>query len=320
VKAASTSEAYSVLGSIEEAISAIAPGFESKGAAFAVAGPISNGEAIVTNWPVDVSCRTIRLSDLPQVLFPEEVTVLLNDLEAGAYGVFTMGEHQRLNPLFEQLWPDVAPNGPILSDSRTAVLAIGSGLRVALIIKSELMKHPLVIPTELGHQQIPLVMNKNPNKEEEWELAQFISDFYYKGAMSPEYEDISSGRGLCLAYQFFTKKATGEIVDSDAVEIVHKAQEGDPVARQALTWHYKLFMRLAKDVAMSFTCDSVVLALDDQVKNWWFVQEVADVLMEEFYSYTHPNWLNAVRVYTQTQLFNFSILGTDYVAQRMAGK
>jgi glucokinase len=317
VKAASISEVYSILGSIEQAISAIAPGFQSKGAAIAVAGPITNGEAIVTNWPVDISGRMIRLSDLPQVLFPETAAVLLNAFEAGAYGIFVMGEQHGLDPLFAQLWADVAPRGPILSNSRTAVLVMGSGLEVALIVQSPLLKHPLVVPTEFGHQQIPLVMDKNPGKAEEWELTQFISDFYYKGAKTPEYEDILSGRGLRLAYQFFAKKATGEIVNSDAAEIAHKAQEGDPVARQALTWHYKLFIRSAKDVAIAFTCDSVVLVLDDQIKNWWFVQQVADMLKDEFYSYTHPDWLNGIRVYVQTQFFNFNILGTDYIAHRL---
>jgi glucokinase len=323
VKAAGTAEAYSILGAIEQAIEAIAPGFESKGAAIAVAGPISNGQAIITNWPGDVSTRTVNVSDLPQRLFPEPSTVFLNDLEAGAYGVLAVGEKQGLDPLFVQLWTDVAPSGPILSNTRTAVLAMGSGFGVALIVKTALLKDPLVVPTELGHLQIPLVMDKDPSKAEEWELLQFVSDFYYKGALCPEYEDIASARGLRLAYQFFTKKATGELIDYDATDagdIARRAQDGDPVARQALAWHYKLFIRSAKEIATTFTCDSVVLALDNQVKNWWFVQQISDVLKQEFYTFIRPDWLKGIRVYAQTQLLNFNILGTDYMAHRVVNK
>jgi glucokinase len=268
-----------------------------------------------------VSSRTIKLTDLPQRICPAGRTALLNDLEAGAYGVLAVGEQGGLDDLFQQLFTDVAPSGPILSTSRTAVLAMGSGYGVALIVRTPMLKDPLVLPTELGHLQMPLVMAGDPNEAEEHELVQFVSDFYYQGTMSPEFEDIASARGLRLAYQFFYKKANGELIDYDTIDagvIAQKAQAGDPVALEALTWHYKLFIRSAKAIAATLTVDSVVLALDNQVKNGWFVLQAADKLKDEFYTFNRPEWLKGVRVYTQTRLLNFNVLGTDYIAHRLA--
>jgi glucokinase len=320
-KAKSSGDAYSILGKVEEALETLYPDFESRGGAMAIAGPIANGEVVVTNWPGDAAERTIKVSDLPSKLFPSHRTVLLNDLEAGAYGILATGEKKCLDERFTQMWTDVAPSGPILSDSRTAVLAMGSGYGVAIIVKNALLKEAIVLPSELGHLQIPLVMGKDPTKTEEWEFVQFVSDFYYNGTQCPEYEDISSARGLRLAYQYFVQKSTGEVLDFDAIDagdVAERAKSGDRVALEALKWHYKLFIRSAKEIATTFNCDSVVLALDNQVKNWWFVSSISDVLKDEFYNFIRPDWMKGIRVYAQTSLLNFNILGTDYMAHRIS--
>jgi len=238
-----------------------------------------------------------------------------------AYGILATGEANGLEERFAQLWADVAPSGPVLSAGRTAVLAMGSGYGVALIVRSPLLREALVLPTELGHLQIPLVMEKDPGRAEEWELVQFVSDFYYGGRQCPEYEDIASARGLRLAYQYAVRKATGELLDFEAIDagdVARKAKDGDPVAIKALMWHYKLFIRSAKEIATTFTCDSVVLALDNQVKNWWFVQQICELLKDEFYNFIRPDWMKGIRVYAQTELLNFNILGTDYMAHRIS--
>jgi glucokinase len=278
---------------------------------------------LLTNWTGDPALRTIAVSELPPRIFPPGATALLNDLEAGAYGVLSEGEKGRLEPLFTQLWAERAAPGPILSKTRTAVLAMGSGYGVALIVQSPLLAQPLVLGTELGHLQVTQPLEKDPAFAAEKDLLQYVSDYHYGGVHMPEYEDIASGRGLRLAYAYAVKKATGEDlpVDSlDAGAIAQKAQEGDPVAAEALLWHQKLFIRSAKTIATSLCCDSIVLALDNQVKNSWFVFKVSEQLKEEFYSWIRPAWLDGVRVYTQTQTLNFNILGTDYIAHRLAAK
>jgi glucokinase len=321
VRAKSTADVIAILNELTTHIDAVSPGFICAGAALAVAGPITGNRVVLTNWPGEVSERTIIISDLPQRVCPSATTVLLNDLEAGAYGVLAASEQNRLGAVFEQMWPDVAPPGPIVSDRRTAVLAMGSGFGVALIVKSGLLNVPLVLGTELGHVQIPQNCDTHPDYQLEHDLIQHVSNNYYGGSQQPEYEDIASGRGLQLAYQYFALKEKGETVPLDSIDpgvVAANAQTGDPVSRLALTWHYKLFIRSAKSCATSLCCDSVVLALDNQVKNAWFVSQISELLKEEFYHFIRPDWMEGIRVYAQVKLLNFNVLGTDYMARRLS--
>jgi glucokinase len=198
---------------------------------------------------------------------------------------------------------------------------MGSGLGGALIVKSPMIDEPLVLPTEVGHIQIPIVCDKDPASALEHDLVQHISDHYYGGAETPEYEDISSGRGLCLAFQFFKHRNEKEhipIERLDAGEIAESARQGNRTAKEALLWHYKIFLRAAKAVGTSLICDSLVLALDNQVKNSWFVSAVANKLRDEFYNFIRPDWMKGIRVYAQKEILNFNILGTDYMAHQLA--
>jgi len=321
IRAQGTAEIIESFTSLQVALLEMFPDFQCMGAALAVAGPIKDGVVILTNWPGDPSIRTLRVTDLPDKLFPHEKTLLLNDLEAGAYGIVAGNERKILTQYFEQMWPQVAPRGEIVSKGRTAVLAMGSGLGVALIVHPSTVSQPLVLPTELGHLQIAADGKKFAQSEIEYQLIQHVSDYYYDGTHAPEYEDICSGRGLCLTYQFMKQKFDNEkipIEKIDAGNVAELARQGDKAARQALTWHYILFLRAAKAVATSLTCDSVVMALDNQVKNSWFVSAISDQLKDEFYHWIRPDWLTGIRVYTQKEVLNFNLLGTDYMAHRLA--
>jgi glucokinase len=323
IKAASTADSVAVLNELTEKLDALSSGFVCMGAALAVAGPIAGTRVVMTNWPGDEAARTIELSELPQRIVPLAHSVLLNDLEAGAYGVLAASEQGGLEDVFEQLFADVGQKGPIVSDRRTAVCAMGSGYGVAMIVKTPLLDEALVLGTELGHVQIPLACDTDPGYQLEHDLVQHVSNYYYGGSQAPEYEDIASGRGLKLAYQYFALKEKGEKLDVDAIDpgtLAQQAKDGDPVARAAFTWHYKLFLRSAKSIATSLCCDSVVLALDNQVKNAWFVKEIADILKQEFYNFIRPTWITGIRVYAQVKILNFNVLGTDYMARRLAAK
>jgi glucokinase len=196
-----------------------------------------------------------------------------------------------------------------------------SGFGGALIVKSPMLADPLVLPTEIGHIQIPPVCRKDAGYSLEHALIQHLSDHYYKGSQMPEYEDVASGRGLCIVYQFFKRRYEKDHVPLDrldAGEIAELAKEGNKTAREALLWHYKLFIRAAKAVGTSLSCDSLLLALDNQVKNAWFVIAASDKLREEFYTFIRPEWMKGIRVYSQKEVLNFSVLGTDYIAHSLA--
>ena len=320
-KAKSTKDCLNILNHLYDTIQSVAPGAECKGSAFAVAGPISNNTVTFTNWPGKPSLRTVSLSQFPKGVAPAGRSLFFNDLEAGAYGILAAEKSGILESSFDQLFLDKAPKGPLISSKRTAVLAMGSGFGVALIVKNPLFDVPVVIPTELGHLQIPVRMESSPEYPEERGLMQFLANYYYEGKLCPEYEDVASGRGLPLAYQYLYEKEKGEKVDPaelDAGKIAVKANNGDPIARRALTWHYKIFTRAAKCIATSLSCDSVLLALDNQVKNNEFVRSIEKELSDEFYTWIRPDWMNSVRVYTQKVVLNFNILGTTYMANQIA--
>ena len=321
IKAQTTKEMIDALNNFCDQLLSIVPNAEAKGAAIAVAGPITDNTVVFTNWAGPVEGRTVSLSQLPVKLFPEGKSYFLNDLEAGAYGILAAEKSGILESSFDQLFLDKAPKGPLISSKRTAVLAMGSGFGVALIVKNPLFDVPVVIPTELGHLQIPVRMEGSPEYPEERGLMQFLANYYYEGKLCPEYEDVASGRGLPLAYQYLYEKEKGEKVDPaelDAGKIAVKANNGDPIARRALTWHYKIFTRAAKCIATSLSCDSVLLALDNQVKNNEFVRSIEKELNDEFYTWIRPDWMNSVRVYTQKVVLNFNILGTTYMANQIA--
>ena len=321
IRAQGTKEAISVFTSLGETLHEYVPNFETASAVLAVAGPITNGRVILTNWSGEVESRTLVADELPLILFPRGKTVFLNDLEAGAYGIIEAEITNVLDSHFEQMWAFSSPKGKIVSDTRTAVLAMGSGLGVALIVKSPLLQEPLVVPTELGHMQIPVVCKNHPDAKDEYELIQHVSNHYHGGKQTPEYEDIASGRGLCIAYQYFKLKNENKRIPAEqlsAKDIAEAAKTGEKSARQALEWHYRIFFRAAKSIATSLTCDSIVLALDNQVTNNWFVNAIADILHDEFYNFIRPDWVKDVRVYTQIESLNFNILGTQYMAQKIA--
>jgi glucokinase len=102
--------------------------------------------------------------------------------------------------------------------------------------------------------------------------------------------------------------------------VAANAQGGDFVSTPALTWHYKFFISSTKSCAASFWCDSVVLTLDNQVKNAWFVSQISEFLKVESYHFIRPDWMNGIRVYAQVQLLNFNFMGTDYMARRLSKK
>lgn len=320
ITAKSTKDLIDSLTNIQNSMCKTIKTFESCGAAIAVAGPISKGKAVLTNWTGSLNSRTLSKDHLPLILFPTNKTVFMNDLEAGAYGIISADEKKILKKNFVQLWPNESPKGPIISNTRTAVMAMGSGLGVALIVRNQLLKKPFVFPCELGHVQIPTVCLKDPKSKEEYELLQHVSDFYYNGKQMPEFEDITSGRGLRLCYQFFLKKNDNIHKDFnviDAGKIAKMAHDGDKTAKDALFWCYKMYMRLAKQIATSLQCDSILMALDNQVKDYKFVDSISDSLKEEFYNFIRPDWLSNVRVYSQTKKLNFNILGCDYKAHQL---
>lgn len=146
-----------------------------RAACFGVAGVVINGKSDVTNlpWMFDET-KLARASGAPRV-------VLLNDLEAAAYGMLELGSHERavLNP------------GAQGAAGSIAVIAAGTGLGEAFLgWDGECHR---VHASEGGHASFA------PRSDEEVELLRFLRA-EFGGRVSTE--RVLSGPGLHNIYRF----------------------------------------------------------------------------------------------------------------------
>ena len=86
-------------------------------------------------------------------------------------------------------------------------------------------------------------------------------------------------------------------------------EEGDETAKRAIFLQYQYLFREAKLMSVVLGCESLVLALDDAVKNNWLIHEFADKFKYEFYDYIRPEWMKEVRIYAQKKARDLNILG-----------
>ncbi len=140
-----------------------------------VAGVIDNGRCETTNLPWVLSDK-----DIGERVNTEHVW-LLNDLEAAAWGLLDLPEHN-----FVELNPDAQRQ-----QGNIAVVAAGTGLGEAIIAWDGTAHH--VIASEGGHTDFA------PTNEQEIALLRYLMEKY------PEHvscERLISGEGLVNIYQF----------------------------------------------------------------------------------------------------------------------
>ena len=144
-------------------------------ACFGIAGPVVDGKVKTPNipWMVDSS-------ELRRALKLDSVS-LLNDLEAGAHGIFTLNndEFSTLN------------EGTMRQSGNKALIAAGTGLGEAIMHDDGRHFHPLA--SEGGHADFA------PRNELEIELLRYLLGRF--GHVS--YERVLSGPGLFNIYKFF---------------------------------------------------------------------------------------------------------------------
>lgn len=144
-------------------------------ACFGIAGPIVDGNCRTTNLPWD-----IRTSQLQEFLHVKDV-VLLNDLEATAYGMLHLDDEAfiSLNPKGEK------------KEGNRAVIAAGTGLGEAILFFDGKRYHP--IGSEGGHTDFA------PNTPQQDELLKWLRKRYREHV---SYERVVSGIGIYTIYEF----------------------------------------------------------------------------------------------------------------------
>ncbi|MBD2445832.1 glucokinase [Nostoc sp. FACHB-152] len=145
-------------------------------ACFAIAGPIVNNTAKLTNlaWFLD----TGRLA---QELGIASIS-LINDFAAVGYGIFGLGKDDVLT----------LQSGKYIPEAPIAVIGAGTGLGQGFLIKQG--NHYQVFPTEGGHTDFA------PRTELEFQLMKYLLDKHDIQRVSVE--RVVSGMGIVSIYQF----------------------------------------------------------------------------------------------------------------------
>lgn len=189
-------------------------GVDPAAACVAVAGPVRDGRATMTNldWTMDrdTLARATRA----------ETVSILNDLQAQGHA---------LGHLPDTSIRTIVESSEIPSPLAVRlVVGVGTGFNAAPVFETPSGR--LVAPSECGHANLPI------RSEEELRLCQFVSTAHG----FPAVEDVLSGRGLERVFAFLGQEA-GDPLEKSAQDIMSAcAQDSDARAVEAA----RLFTRL----------------------------------------------------------------------------
>lgn len=167
-------------------------------AGIGVAGPIREGRCVATNLPWVVDAAKLAAAAGVRQL------VLLNDLEANAYGIATLSPADL----------SVIQSGTYYSDGNAAVISAGTGLGEAGMIWDGAALHPFA--AEGGHSSFA------PEGALQGELFQHLVRRF--GHVSCE--RVLSGPGLVNIYEFLRDTGRG----TETAELAQELGAGDPAA------------------------------------------------------------------------------------------
>jgi glucokinase len=191
-------------------------------ACFGVAGPVRAGRVETPNiaWDVD-GPELARQLGLPEV-------ALLNDLEANAWGVFTLGA------------ADIAilSAGQPSRDGNAAIISAGTGLGEAGYHWDGRALRPFA--SEGGHADFA------PHDELTIELFRWL----YRRYGHVSWERVVSGPGLANIYAFLRGSAMEGVTDPAAAISKAALEESDPIAVRALDLFVALYGAEAGNLAL----------------------------------------------------------------------
>jgi glucokinase len=191
-------------------------------ASFGVAGPVKRGRCVTSNLPWEVDARLLaRQLDL-------ETTLLINDLEANAYGIAALAPEDFVT--LNEGEPNATGNA--------ALISAGTGLGEAGL-HWERGRH-VPFASEGGHSDFA------PRNEVEVELLFYL----LRKLKRVSYERVLSGPGLYNIYQFLRDSGRGE----ETPELAEKLRGKDPapiISREALDGTSELCVR-ALEMFVSF--------------------------------------------------------------------
>ena len=193
-------------------------GVDTRAACVAVAGPVRDGRASMTNldWTID--------KDTLARATGSETVAILNDLQAQGHAIGQLAA-DKVRPILE---------GNAGQDhAAKLVIGIGTGFNAAPVYDTDAGR--LVPPSESGHANLPI------RTEQELRLCQFVSDAHG----FPAVEDVLSGRGLERVYAFLGHEE-GDPREASSQEIMAALGHGDDPRAAAAA---RIFVRILGTVA-----------------------------------------------------------------------
>ena len=181
-------------------------GVDPIAACVAVAGPVRDGRATMTNlnWTID--------KDTLARATKAETVAILNDLQAQGHALGYLDD-ANIRTIID------GPTG--LPNAARLVVGVGTGFNAAPVFDTD--KGRLVTPSESGHANLPI------RTERELRLCQFVSNAHG----FPAVEDVLSGRGLERVYAFLGEEV-GISAEAKAKDIMAACADGsDPRATEA---------------------------------------------------------------------------------------
>lgn len=203
-----------------------APGTRIQAACFAVAGPVDDRTARLTNapWRIDADAIATRFA-IPRLRLCndfEAAAAGLDDLEASAFITLQRGTPQ--------------PQGPRL------LIGAGTGLGVAYLLREG--SGTRIVAGEGGH------VGFAPASGEQIELLRFVSPALRRVSA----EQLLSGAGLARLYAFAHRNSgalPADVRDEGAAAVVRRFDAGEPAALEALALFASIFGAVAGDHALS---------------------------------------------------------------------
>ncbi|WP_373352863.1 glucokinase [Pseudoroseicyclus sp. CXY001] len=198
-------------------------GVDTRAACVAVAGPVRDGRATMTNldWSIDkaVLARATKA----------EVTSILNDLQAQGHAIGHLAE-ENLRQILP--FPEASPQAAKL------VIGVGTGFNAALVLEAAAGR--VVPPSESGHINLPV------QSEEDMSLARYVGTAHG----FPAVEDVLSGRGIERVYAWLGEVA-GEPAEKKGHAIIAGLEDGsDPRAAEAVAVFVRMLGNVAGNLAL----------------------------------------------------------------------
>lgn len=208
-----------------------APKMRPRIAMIAVAGPVTNGEATLTNLPWHVSAAALKPMGFAQAK-------LVNDFRALAAAADAFSDAD-LDP--------IGPDLPRASDAPIVIVGPGTGFGASALVREGNMA--ITVAGEGGH------IGFSPEDETEIAVLRILMRRFGRVSI----ERIVSGPGLVNLYEALCEIAGKKPQFSEPPQILDAAKRGDGSALEAVERFCAIFGATAGDIALTFGARGGVL-------------------------------------------------------------